>query len=71
MSSSELRMSGNTCAVELPTALAEYAERVLLSTGLSALDALLIASGEQDPPLELAGIARALRAGWDVAQDAR
>jgi hypothetical protein len=40
---------------------------MLLSTGLTADDALQIASGELDPPEELGGLALALRAGWDLA----
>ena len=53
----------------LSGALTEYADRLLLSTGLHAEDALRIASGELDAPDELAGLAVALRAGWDLAED--
>jgi nucleoid-associated protein YgaU len=52
-------------AVQVPAALAEYADRLVLSTGLHAEDALLIASGKHDPPAELQQLVRALRAGWD------
>ena len=52
-----------------PNALAEYADRLLLSTGLTADDALLLASGKQEPPAELEGLARALRAGWALDAD--
>lgn len=55
--------------VEVPAALAEYADRLLLSTGLHAEDALLIAGGHVDPAAELEPLARALRAGWS-AEDA-
>lgn len=44
----------------LPGLLAEYAERLLLSTGLSAQDALRIASGRSQPPAGLESLARAL-----------
>jgi hypothetical protein len=50
--------------VELPAPLAEYAERLLQSSGLSAHDVLLIASGHTEPPPGLEAIASALRAGW-------
>jgi len=53
---------------QVPAPLAEYADRLLLSTGLHAEDALLIASGQLDPWPELSGLARALRAGWDLAE---
>jgi hypothetical protein len=49
---------------DLPAALVEYADRLLLSTGLNAADALRIASSRSDPPDELLGLATALRAGW-------
>jgi hypothetical protein len=49
--------------------VSEYADRLLMSTGLHAEDALRIASGELDPPDELRGLALALRAGWDLAED--
>lgn len=52
-------------AVSAP--LAEYADRLLLSTGLHVEEALLIASGRQDAPPELEPLARALRTGWDTA----
>jgi hypothetical protein len=50
-------------------ALAEYADRLLLSTGLNASDALLIASGDAEPPAELESLACALRAGWRLAPE--
>jgi len=50
--------------VELPAALADYADRLLLGTGLHAADAVLIASTHLDPPGELRGLAHALQAGW-------
>jgi hypothetical protein len=49
--------------------MSEYADRLLLSTGLTANDALRLASGELDPPDELGGLALALRAGWDLTED--
>jgi hypothetical protein len=54
---------------DLSGALTEYADRLLLSTGLHAQDALRIASGQLDAPDELDGLARALRAGWDLTED--
>jgi hypothetical protein len=54
---------------ELPAALAEYAERLLLSTGLSAHDALEIARGALDSPPDLANVADALRAGWLLCEE--
>ena len=51
-------------AVSAP--LAEYADRLLLSTGLHVEEALLIASGQLHLPPELQPIARALRTGWDT-----
>ncbi len=54
----------------MPSSLAEYADRLLLSTGLHVEDALLIASGQLNPPLELEPLARALRTGWDTADSA-
>jgi len=53
---------------ELPAPLADYADRLLLGTGLDAADAVLIASGRLDPPAELSGLANALQAGW-MAED--
>jgi len=50
-------------AVSAP--LAEYADRLLLSTGLHVEEALLMATGRLDPPPELEALARALRSGWD------
>jgi hypothetical protein len=49
---------------EVPAPLAEYTDRLLLSTGLHAEDAQLIASRHLDPPAELEPLARALCAGW-------
>ena len=45
--------------VELPPPLAEYTERLLQSSGLSAHDVLLIASGHTEPPVGLEAIASA------------
>ena len=50
--------------VELPAALADYADRLLLGTGLDAADAVLIARKQLDLPAELSGLANALQAGW-------
>ena len=55
--------------VDLPPALVEYADRLLLSTGLHAEDALLLASGQLDAPSELAELAIALRAGWELTAE--
>jgi hypothetical protein len=65
------RSPTSDCTVqpELSGALTEYVDRLLLSTGLHAEDALRIASGQLDPPDELAGLALALRAGWDLTED--
>jgi hypothetical protein len=49
-------------------ALADYADRLLLGTGLEAADAVLIAMGTLDPPPELSRLANALTAGW-LAED--
>jgi hypothetical protein len=54
---------------ELPTTLADYADRVLLGTGLEAGDAVLIANGQLDPPAELSRLATALRAGWMAEEE--
>jgi hypothetical protein len=54
---------------EVPALLAEYAGRLLLSTGLHTEDALLIASGQVEPLPELEALARPLRAGWHLAED--
>jgi hypothetical protein len=51
---------------DVPAPLAEYADRLLLSTGLHAEEALLIARGQLDPPAELEPLTRALRAGWNA-----
>jgi hypothetical protein len=48
--------------------MADYADRLLLGTGLTAADAVLIASGQLDPPAELSRLAGALQAGW-LAED--
>ena len=50
--------------------LAEYADRLLLSTGLHVEDALVFASGQLEPPPGLELLARALRTGWDMADSA-
>ena len=57
-------------APELSRALVEYAEQLLLGTGLDATDALTIASGQADAPAELGGLTEALRAGWSLAEEA-
>jgi hypothetical protein len=49
---------------QLPPALAEHADRLLLGTGLNAADALMIASGDLEPAAELSALASALQAGW-------
>jgi hypothetical protein len=54
--------------LELPAALADHADRLLLGTGLHAADAVLIASGRLDPSAELSGLANALQDGW-LAED--
>jgi hypothetical protein len=54
----------------VPASLAEYADRLLRSTGLHVEDALLIARGELEPAPELEQLARALRTGWDTASSA-
>jgi hypothetical protein len=51
---------------EVSASLAEYADRLLLSTGLHVEDALLIANGQLEPPPELEPLARALRTGWET-----
>jgi hypothetical protein len=56
---------------ELPRAVAEYAEQLLLGTGLAATDALRLARGDMDAPPELGGLAEALRAGWSAGEDRR
>jgi len=53
----------------LPAALADYADRLLLGTGLDGADAVLIASGQLEPPADLCGLANALRAGWRAEED--
>jgi hypothetical protein len=53
----------------LPGSLAEYADRLLHSTGLTADDALRIAAGDLAAPLELDSVALALRAGWALAPE--
>lgn len=50
-------------------ALAEYADRLLLGTGLDAVEALRIASGELEPAAPLKGLAQALRAGWQLEEE--
>ena len=54
---------------ELSAPLADYADRLLLGTGLEAADAVLIASAHLDPPAELSGLANALQAGWMAEED--
>jgi hypothetical protein len=52
--------------VDLDASLAEYADRLLLSTGLTAQDAFLIASGRQKVVEQLGALARVLQAGWSL-----
>ena len=54
---------------ELPPALAEYAEQLLLGTGLEVTDALRMARGELEAAPELRGLAEALRAGWSAGEE--
>ena len=54
----------------LPRGLAEYAEQLLLGTGLGVCGALRAARGEIEAAPELSGLTEALRAGWS-AEDAR
>jgi hypothetical protein len=56
-------------APALPRALTEYAEQLLLGAGLTATDAVTIASGQADAPAELRGLAEALRAGWTLGEE--
>jgi hypothetical protein len=53
----------------LPAPLADYADRLLLGTGLEAADAVLIARGQLELPAELGGLAKALQAGWMAEAD--
>ena len=53
---------------ELSAPLADYADRLLLGTGLDAADAVLIASGQLVPPPELRALGSVLEAGW-LAED--
>jgi len=55
--------------VQLPAGLADYADRLLLGTGLDGADAVLIASGQLEPAADLCGLANALRAGWRAEED--
>ena len=68
MTGSTDRNAPQHAGAELPAPLADYADRLLLGTGLDAADAVLIASGQLDPPAELSGLANALQAGW-MAED--
>jgi hypothetical protein len=47
--------------------LAEYAERLLLGTGLDVEQALRIARGDREAPPELSALGEALRAGWNLS----
>jgi hypothetical protein len=49
---------------ELLAPLLEYADRLLLGTGLDAAEALLITSRGLDPPAQPSGLAHALRSRW-------
>jgi hypothetical protein len=62
-------LAGETAAAPFPRALAEYADRLLLGTGLDATAALLIASGQLDPRPDLNTLADAVRAGWNMTED--
>ena len=53
---------------DLPRALVEYADHLLLGTGLDAPLALQIASGRRDAPDDLVSLAAALRAGWQHSE---
>jgi len=53
---------------ELSAPLADYADRLLLGTGLDAADAVLIASGQLVPPPELRALGSVLQAAW-LAED--
>jgi hypothetical protein len=50
-----------------PAALVDYAERLLLGTGLDVEQALLIARGDQEAPPQLSALGEALRAGWKLS----
>jgi hypothetical protein len=50
--------------------LAEYAEQLLLGSGLEVTDALRLARGEVETAPELSVVAEALHAGWSAAQEA-
>ena len=54
--------------VELPASLADYADRLLLGTGLAAADTVLIARGQLVAPPELRALGSVLQAGW-LAED--
>jgi hypothetical protein len=56
----------STADFVLAPPLADYADRLLLGTGLDATEALLIASGQVDPPAELRHLAGPLQAGWSA-----
>jgi hypothetical protein len=64
MTGSTDRNTSKHPGVELPAALADYADRLLLGTNLDAAHAVLIAIGQLDLPAELRGLANALQAGW-------
>ena len=53
---------------ETAAVCADYADRLLLGTGLEAAHAVLIAGKQLDLPAELSGLAHALQAGW-LAED--
>jgi hypothetical protein len=61
-------MTERSDPVELPSALEQYADRLLAGTGLSAAEALLIARGERQVPEVLGELARAIRAGWGASE---
>lgn len=63
----EPRPPGRT-EVQLSPALVEYADRLLLGTGLEVADALRIATRHLDPPAGLRTLSSALCAGWDSSE---
>jgi hypothetical protein len=51
----------------LSAALVDYAERLLLGTGLDIEQALRIARGDRETPPELGSLGEALQAGWNLS----
>jgi hypothetical protein len=64
MSRDSKQVQPNQTGSGLTRALAEYANRLLLGTGLEAGEALGIARGDLDAPAHLRSLQTALRAGW-------